>query len=140
MQKKFHRRCSTGLKISFWLRLWNIELTLVPSVQIKLRKYSAAKYVWHRFWKGKRSWWESKENDCFCRSSRPKDYLKKLLGEVSQNSQENMCRNLFFDKVKFCRSATSLKTSPYHRCFLMNFAKFIRTPFFGITPDDCFWS
>ena len=26
--------------------------------------------------------------------------LKKVLLEISQNSQENMCRNLFFDKVK----------------------------------------
>ena len=31
--------------------------------------------------------------------------FKKVLLEISQNSQENMCRNLFFDKVKLCRSA-----------------------------------
>ena len=30
------------------------ELTLVASLKIKPGKYSAGKYVWHRFWKGDR--------------------------------------------------------------------------------------
>ena len=70
--KKFHRRSSTGLKIDFWLRAWNIELTLVPSLQIKPKKYSARKYVWHCFWKGERSWWDSKQNKCLWWSSHAK--------------------------------------------------------------------
>ena len=48
MKKKLHRRCLSGLKICFWQRIWNIELTLVPSLQIKSRKNSAGKYVWPR--------------------------------------------------------------------------------------------
>ena len=36
--------------------------------------------------------------------------------------------------------ATLLKKRPWHRCFPLNFAKFLRTPFFYRTPtDDCFW-
>ena len=31
----------------FWLRVWDIELTLVPNLQIKPRKYSPEKYVWY---------------------------------------------------------------------------------------------
>ena len=42
----------------------------------------------HRFLKGKRSCWESKQNEGLCRSSRPKGSLKKVLGETSQNSQK----------------------------------------------------
>ena len=76
-----------------------MELTLVPSLQIKPRKYSAGKYMWHRFLKGTRSCLESKQNECLCRSSRPKGSLKKVLWEISWNSQKkNMCWNLFFDK------------------------------------------
>ena len=30
---------------------------------------------------------------------------------------------------KLCRSATSLKTNLWSRCFLVNFGKFVRTPF-----------
>ena len=78
------------------LRVWNIELTLFPSLQIKPRKYSAGKYVWHRLWKDNRSWWESKQNQGLCRSRRPKGSLKKVLWEISQNSQENIGAGISF--------------------------------------------
>ena len=32
-----------------------------------------------------------------------------------------------------------LKNSLWHRCFLMNFANFLRTPFLQNIPDDCFY-
>ena len=89
-KKKLPRRRSTGLKLGFWLRVWNIELTLVTSLQIKPIKCSAGKYVWHRFWKGERWWWDSTLNECLCRSSRPKGSSKKVLWGISQNSQENI--------------------------------------------------
>ena len=101
----------SGLKIGFGLRVLNIELSSVPNLQTKLKKYSARKYVWHRFWKGKRSWWDSKQSECLCRSSRPKGSLKKVLWEISRNSQENICTGIPF------------------WCFLVNFTKFARTPF-----------
>ena len=96
MQKKLLRRCSTGLKMDFWVRAWNIEPTLVSSLEIKPKKYSARKYVWHRFWKCERSWWDSKQNECLCWSSRPKGSLKKMLSEISENSQENICAGISF--------------------------------------------
>ena len=36
---------------------------------------------------------------------------------------------LFFNKVAGLRPATLLKKRLLHRCFLVNFAKFLRTPF-----------
>ena len=84
------------VEIGFWLRVWNVDLTLVPSLQIKPRKYSAGKYMRHRFWKGERSWWNSKQNECLCRSSRPKGSLKKVLWEILQNLQENICAGISF--------------------------------------------
>ena len=41
-------------------------------------------------------------------------------------TREHQCRNLFFDKVKLCRSSTSSKASLQRSCFLVNFAKFVR--------------
>ena len=35
-------------------------------------------------------------------------------------------------------SETLLKKKLWHRCFPVNFAKFLRTPFCRIPPDDCF--
>ena len=40
-----------------------------------------------------------------------------------------MCQSVFFDNVKLCTSAASLKTRLQHRCFLVNLAKFVKTPF-----------
>ena len=36
------------------------------------------KYVWRHFWKDKISWCDSKKKECLCKSSRPKDFLKKM--------------------------------------------------------------
>ena len=84
--------------------------------------------MWHRFWKSKR--WESKQNECLCRSSRLMVSLKKVLWEISQNwTRWHLCRNLFFDNVKLWRSSTSLEASHDRRCFIVNFAKFVRTFF-----------
>ena len=56
--------------------------------------------------------------------------VKKVFLEISQNSQENTCAgDYFFNKVAGLRLATLLKKRLWHKCFLMNFAKFLRTPF-----------
>ena len=52
------------------------------------------------------------------RSSRPEVFL-----EISQNSQENTCARVSF-------FATLLKKRLWHRCFPVNFAKFLRRSFF----------
>ena len=55
--------------------------------------------------------------------------LKKVFLHFSQNSQENTCgRVSFFNKVAGLRSTTLLKKSLWHRCFSVNFAKFLGTP------------
>ena len=54
--------------------------------------------------------------------------VKKVFLEISQNSQENTCARDFLNKS--CRPATLLQKSLRHRCFLVNFAKFLGTPFF----------
>ena len=66
--------------------------------------------------------------------------VKKVFLKNSQNSQENICvrvsfliklqaSDLFFNKVAGLKPATLLKKRLWHRCFLMNFEKFLRKPF-----------
>ena len=57
---------------------------------------------------------------------------KKVFLEILQNSQENTY-------ASGLRPATSLKKSLRHRCFLANFAKFLRTSFYRTPLSDCFW-
>ena len=52
----------------------------------------------------------------------PRCSVKKVFLEISQNSQENTCA-----KVCRLRPATLLKTRLWHRCFPVNFTKFLRT-------------
>ena len=48
--------------------------------------------------------------------------IKKVLLKTLQNSQENTCAGAFIP-------ATLLKERLLHRCFLVNFAKFLKIPF-----------
>ena len=49
---------------------------------------------------------------------------KKVLLEIWQNSQENNCA-----KVSFLINLQALKKRLWHRCFPVDFVKFLRTPF-----------
>ena len=91
--KKLHCKCSTGLKLGFWLKTWNIELPLVPSYKLS-QENTQLENVWHRFWKGERSWWDSKLNECLCRSICPKG--------SPEFTRKHMHQNPFFDEDKLC--------------------------------------
>ena len=57
--------------------------------------------------------------------------VKMVFLEISHNSQENTCaRDFFFDKVAGLRPAALLEKRLWHRCFPVNFVKFLRTPFY----------
>ena len=43
---------------------------------------------------------------------------------------KHMCQSLLFNKVAGLRPATLLKKRLWHRCFPVNFVKFLRTPFY----------
>ena len=58
--------------------------------------------------------------------SHQKSSIKKVLLQISQNSHENTCARVSF----LIRPTTLLKWRLWHRCFPVNFAKFVRTPFF----------
>ena len=50
--------------------------------------------------------------------------IKKVFLEILQNSQENTCARV--------------KKSLWHRCFPVNFAKFLSTPFLQSSSGGCF--
>ena len=57
-------------------------------------------------------------------------YRKGVLRNFAKLIGKHLCQSLFFNKVAGLRPATLLKKRLWHRCFPMNFAKFLRTPFF----------
>ena len=50
--------------------------------------------------------------------------LKGVLWSFAKFTEKHLCQSLFFNKVAGIRPDTL-----WHRCFPMNFAKFLRTPF-----------
>ena len=65
------------------------------------------------------------------RSSRPEVFCKKGdLKNFAKFTGEHLCQSLFFNKVADLRFVALLKMRLWHRCFPVNFVKFLRTPFF----------
>ena len=68
-------------------------------------------------------------------------FKKGFLRNFVKFTGKHKCQSLFFNKVVGLRPATLLKKRLWHRCFLVNFAKFSRTPFLqntsGRLPLEC---
>ena len=65
------------------------------------------------------------------RSSRLKVFCRKgVLRNFAKFTGKQLCQSLFFSKVVGLRPATLLRKRFWHRSFPVNFAKFLRTPFF----------
>ena len=54
---------------------------------------------------------------------------KGILRNFAKFTGKHLCLNLFFNKVAGLRPATLFKKRLCHRCFPVNFAVFLRTPF-----------
>ena len=65
------------------------------------------------------------------RSIGPKMFCKKsVLKNFAKLTGKQLCQVLFFNKVAGLRPPTLLKKRLWPRCFPVNFAKFLRAPFF----------
>ena len=70
-------------------------------------------------------------NFCFSRSSRLEVFCRKdFLRHFAKFTGKHLCQSLCFNKVADLRPATLLKKRFWHRCFPVNFAKFLRTTLF----------
>ena len=64
------------------------------------------------------------------RSSRPEVFCRKgALKNFPKFTGKHLCQSLFYNKVAGLGSSTLFKKRPWHRCFPLNFAEFLTTPF-----------
>ena len=54
---------------------------------------------------------------------------KGVLGNLTKSTGKQLCQSLFFSKVTGLWPATLVKKRLWHRCFPVNFKKFLRKPF-----------
>ena len=67
-------------------------------------------------------------SDVLSRSSRPEVFCEKgVFRNFAKFTGKHLCQSLFFNKA--AGPATLLKKRLWHRCFPVNFAKFLRIPF-----------
>ena len=70
------------------------------------------------------------------RSSHRRCSLKKVIVRNFANFTGNTCARVFFNKVTGLTPATLFKKRHWHRCFPVNFSKFLRTPFLQKTSGE----
>ena len=58
-----------------------------------------------------------------------KRHKKGVFKNFVKLTGKHPCQNLFLNKVAGVRAATLLKKRLWHKCFPVNFAKFLKTPF-----------
>ena len=56
-------------------------------------------------------------------------YEKGVLWNFTKFTGKHLCQSVVFNKAAWLRPATLLKKRLWHRCFLVNFAKLLRTTF-----------
>ena len=62
-------------------------------------------------------------------SHRSCSVINGVLRNFTKFTGKHLCQSLSFNKVAGVRPAILLKKRLWHRCFPVNFAKFLRTPF-----------
>ena len=67
--------------------------------------------------------------DRFRSSQRRCSLRKGVLRNFSKFTGKHLCQRLYFNKVAGLRPATLLQKRLWHRCFPVNFEKFLRIPF-----------
>ena len=55
--------------------------------------------------------------------------IKGVLKNFAKFTGKRLCQSLLFNKVAGLRPTTLLKKRLWHRCFPVNFVKFLKTPF-----------
>ena len=103
--KKVNRRCSTGLEIGFCLRVWNIELTLVPSLQFKPKKILSQKICVTLFLKKRNVVAGQQTERVFILKQLSEVFFKKgVMRNFAEFTRKELRRNLYFIlSCEFCK-------------------------------------
>ena len=65
---------------------------------------------------------------------------KGVLKNLTKVTGKLLCQSLFVNKAEGLSPATLLRKRVWHRCFPVNFVKFLRTPFSQNTSGYCFYA
>ena len=92
--------------------------------------------IWEDGWNINSSKQSQNLNTRFWSSHQRCSIQKGVLRNFTKFKGKHQC--LFFNKVAGLGRAILLKKNFWHRCFPVNFVKFLRTPFYRTPLGDCF--
>ena len=106
---------------------WRSLMTIccLKKIYIIMTMTATWQWTWRCRWK-----YKNIRREMFCK--------KGVLGKFAKFTGRRLCQSLFFNKVTDLMPAT-LKKRSWHRCFPLNFVKFLRIPFLQNTSGGCFW-
>ena len=108
MLTNWEQVCGKSRDLGFSNLSFYINVTKLPnSTRVKFHSLNSTKY-------------RSSQRRCPVR--------KGVLRNFAKFTGKQLCQSLFLNKVAGLRTATLLKKRLMHRCFPVNFAKFLRTP------------
>ena len=117
----------TSLSLSSWK--WT-KVGLVSDVKVSSRAHIYFDQLYLKFLIGERQIYENICRMLLYRSSHLEVFCKKAVARnFAKFTGKYLCQSFFFNKVASLRPATLLKKSLWHKCFPLNFAKFLRTSF-----------
>ena len=103
-----------------------LTFQFVPIIFFALKFHCKKNQVFHKYFFNKSI------------SNRPEMFCKKgVLTNFANFTGKHLCQILFFNKVSGLRTAILLKMRLRHRCFPVNFVKFLRTLFFSQNISGC---
>ena len=111
--------------LTFWISKTNVILPPDARVLLNLPDQKIQSFI-SKSWKSGGVKKKKKKN----RSSHRRCSARKgVLRNFAKFKGKHLCQSLYFNKVANLRPATLLKQRLWHRCFPVNSAKFLRTPF-----------
>ena len=103
------------------MKVWNIEYTIVPNLQIKREDTQLENTCDIVFEKAKGLRGTANRTSVYAKAVVQRVIWKMRLEKFWTIHKKNCGRISFFDKLKLCRSAASLKTRLWPRSFLVIF-------------------
>ena len=104
-----------------FISLWKIILHDINSLSFK------KEYILIRFSTWRTAPWTCSQKINVNWQKQPPEAF--VLKNFAKFTGKHLWQSLCFNKVAGLRPATLFKKRPWHRCFPVNFAKFLRTPF-----------
>ena len=130
----WYNQCSLELTLNVSLKFWMPYKSFIVNMKTQAQSKTLQRFL-ERWFKASCSGFAEFQKKLLEAVAR-RCSVKQVFLEIFQKfTGKHLCQSLFFNKVADLMPTSLLKRRLWHRCFPVNFAKFLRTPF--LTEHFC---